>query len=189
MNTDYLLVESVLKGDDKAYETLILKYQDPIYGFLYKNTFDKEDSEDIMQEAFLKAYKNLYKLEDKSNFYHWLFKITINTMNTHLKKRKKSTVEFDESFENLKADDKYSPENMLELKEKEKELHKKLSILKEDQKNIILLKFVHGFSYKEIAEFLKIKEDTVKMKAFRAKKKLYISSGDEIEEGGILNEV
>ncbi|WP_291572517.1 RNA polymerase sigma factor [Clostridium sp. UBA4548] len=189
MSTDSLLVEKVLKGDEKAYETLIVKYQDTIYGFLYKNNLDKEDSEDIMQEAFLKAYKNLYKLEDKSSFYHWLFKITINTMNTHLKKRKKSTVEFDESFENLKSDDKYNPENMLELKEKERELHRRLSILKEDQKNIILLKFVHGFSYKEIAEFLKINEDTVKMKAFRAKKKLYFSSGDELEEGGILNEV
>lgn len=189
MNTDSLLVERVLKGDEKAYETLIVKYQDTIYGFLYKNTLDKEDSEDIMQEAFLKAYKNLYKLEDKSNFYHWLFKITINTMNTHFKKRKNSTVELDESFENVKSDDKYNPENMLELKEKERELHKRLGILKEDQRNIILLKFVHGFSYKEIAEFLKIKEDTVKMKAFRAKKKLYISSGDELEEGGVLNEV
>ena len=189
MNTDNALIDKVLRGDKKAYEALIIKYQDNIYGFLYKSTLSKEDAEDIMQEVFIKAYKNLYKLENKSNFYHWLFKITINTMNTHFNKRKNSTVELDESFENIKCDDKYTPENMFEIKEQGKELLKRLSILKEDQKNIILLKFVHGFSYKEIAEFLELKEDTVKMKAFRAKKKLYVSSGNIMEKGGMLNEV
>lgn len=189
MNTDSVLIHKVLTGDKKAFEALIIKYQDNIYGFLYKSTLSKEDTEDIMQEVFIKAYKNLYKLENKSNFYHWLFKITMNTMNTHFRKRKNLALEFDKSYENIKCDDKYTPENIFDIKEQSSELLKRLSILNEEQKNIILLKYVHEFSYKEIGEFLDLKEDTVKMKAFRAKKKLYVSSGFKIEKGGMLNEV
>lgn len=189
LNSDIILIDRVLRGDKKSFETLIMKYQDNIYGFLYKSTLSKEDTEDIMQEVLIKAFKNLYKLENKCNFYHWLFKITINTMNSHFKNRKNSALQLDESYENIKCDEKYTPESMLEIKEQSKELFKRLNILKEDQRNIVLLKFVHGFSYKEIAEILDIKEDTVRMKAFRAKKKLFSSNIFHEEKGGILNEV
>jgi len=81
-----------------------------------------------------------------------------------------------------------TPEEVVKIKEKNIELLKKLEILNNDEKNAMILKYINGFSYREISEIMGIKEDTIKMKVFRAKKKLYnhvkncASEGDEIYE-------
>lgn len=189
MVTDELLVTKVLSGERDAFDILIRKYQGIIYNYIYKMTLSREDSEDIIQEVFIKAYENLYKLENRERFYSWLFKITINTMNTFLKGKKHQTLVEEDVILNIQVNAKDTPEEILQAKEDNRELLKKLSVLSEEQKNAMVLKYVQGFSYKEVGDILGIKEETIKTKIFRAKKRLYDFNKTKRDEGGALNEV
>ena len=187
--TDDLLVDKVLKGDCKAFEILIKKHQGMVYNYLYKMTLSKEDSEDITQEVFIKAYNNLYKFEKRSNFSTWVFRITINTLNTHFRYKKDYDLNKEEQIINLHCDSKDIPEEALELKEKNKEVFKILDSLNLEQKNAIVLKYIEGFSYREIGEILGINEDSAKMKVHRAKRKLCELNKNKIGERGVLSEM
>ena len=187
--TDELLVIKVLSGEREAFDILIKKYQGIIYNYIFKTTLSKEDSEDIIQEVFIKAYENLYRLESKDKFYSWIFKITVNTMNTHLKRKKHYTSVEDEIFLNIQCETKNTPEAILEIKEDNVELLNKLSVLSDEQKHAMILKYVQGFTNKEIGEILGIKEETVKTKLFRAKKKLFQLNKKMFNKGGVANEM
>lgn len=173
MLTDVLLVTKVLNGERDYFDILIKKYERVIYNYIFNITLNKEDSEDIVQEVFIRAYKSLYKLENKANFYSWIFKITINTMNTHFNRKKQYIPLEDNLLIDVSCDINDTPEEIFKIKEENKQLLQKLSVLNQDQRNAIILKYVQGFSYKEIAEILQIKEETVKIKINRGKKKLY----------------
>lgn len=188
MITDSVIIDEVLSGNKRAFEILVKKYQIIIYNYILRITLNKEDSEDITQEVFIRAYKNIYQLKDKDNFGNWLFKIAVNAINTNFKCKKRFEV-LDEKFtNNVECDLIDTPEEVVKIKEKNIELLKKLEILNNDEKNAMILKYINGFSYREISEIMGIKEDTIKMKVFRAKKKLYnhvkncASEGDEIYE-------
>lgn len=189
MFTDELLVTRVLDGERDAFDILIKKYQEFIYNYIFKVTLSKEDSEDIIQEVFIKAYENLYRLKNKEKLYSWLFRITVNTMNTHFKRKKQYTSVDNNVLLNIQCDSKDTPEEILQVKEENIELLKRLSALSEEQKNAMVLKYVQGFSYKEVGEILGIKEETVKTKLFRAKKKLHALNKNKLKEGGVVNEV
>lgn len=189
MTTDELLVTRVLKGERDAFDILIRKYQGIIYNYIFKNTLNKEDSEDITQEVFIKAYKNLYRLENKERFYSWLFKIAINTMNTSFKAKKQHNFIEESEMLDIKCNVNDTPEERLQIKEENLELLKKLSVLNEEEKNAMILKYVQGFSYKEVGEILGIKEETIKTKLHRAKKKLHDLNRKSIKRERVLNEV
>jgi len=187
--TDDLLVDKVLKGDCKAFEILIKKYEGMVYNYLYKMTLSKEDSEDIAQEVFIKAYNNLYKFQKKSRFSTWIFRIAINTLNTHFRYKKDYDLNKEDQMTKLQCDSKDIPEEALDLKEKKREVFKILDVLNLEQKNAIVLKYIEGFSYREIGEILGINEDSAKMKVHRAKKKLCELNKSKIGERGVLNEM
>ena len=187
--TDEILVTKVLNGERDAFDILIRKYQGIIYNYIFKMTLSKEDSEDIIQEVFIKAYKNLYKLENKEKFYSWLFKVAVNTMNTFFKSKKTYNTMEENLLINIKSDTKDTPEGVLEIKEENTELLNKLSVLNEEEKNALVLKYVQGFSYKEVGQILGIKEETIKTKIFRAKKKLHELNKKKLSEGGVFNEM
>ena len=79
MDNELALIELVKKGDKKAYNTLVLKYQDRLVYSVYKFLKDFELSQDIAQEAFIKAFKNIEKFRGDSKFYTWIYRIAINT--------------------------------------------------------------------------------------------------------------
>lgn len=189
MFTDEQLVLKVLNGERDAFDILVKKYQGLIYNYVFKMTLNKEDSEDITQEVFIKAYKNLYRLENKEKFYSWLFKIAVNTMNTFFKAKKYYNHIEDTSTLKIQCDAKDTPENILHRKEENIELLKKLSVLNEDEKNARILKYVQGFSYKEVGEILSIKEETIKTKLYRAKRKLHDLNKKNTKKGSVLNEM
>lgn len=189
MITDELLVTKVLSGERDAFDMLIRKYQGIIYNYIFKITLNKEDTEDILQEVFIKAYKNLYRLENKERFYSWLFKIAVNTMNTSFKSKKQGTFVEESEMLDIKCNVKDTPEERLQIKEENLELLKKLSVLNEEERNAIVLKYVQGFSYKEVGEILGIKEETIKTKLHRAKKKLHDLSRKSMKKESVLNEM
>jgi len=169
---DLVLVEKVLSGEMKAFELLIKKYENILFNYIYKITCSKEDSEDITQEVFIRAYKSLYKFQRKASFSTWLFKIAANCINTYFNKKKNYTVEYDEMLTNAQCKASDKPEEALEITEIKKEVEELLNSLAVEQRSCILLKYVEGFSLKEISEILGISEDAVKMKIYRARKKL-----------------
>jgi RNA polymerase sigma-70 factor (ECF subfamily) len=187
--TDDILVDKVLKGDSKAFETLIKKHQGMVYNYLYKLTLNKEDAEDMTQEVFIKVYNSLYNFEKKSNFSTWVFKIAINTLSSHFRKKKDYDLNKDEVLMNIKCSEKDIPEEALDLKEKRQETLKILEGLTLEQKNAIILKYIKGFSYKEIGEILGVNEDSAKMKVHRAKKKLCNIRKSKVVERGVFSEV
>lgn len=185
MISDEVLVTKVLNGERDAFDVLIRKYQGIIYNYIFKNTLSREDSEDIIQEVFVKAYKNLYRLENKDKFYSWLFRIVVNTMNTFLRNKKGYQVVEDSVVLSIQDNAKDTPEQILEIKEENIELLGKLRVLNEEERNAMILKYVQGFSYKEVGEILGIKEETIKTKLYRAKKKLYETSKKAYKREGI----
>ncbi|EQB88053.1 RNA polymerase sigma-70 factor (ECF subfamily) [Clostridium punense] len=189
MVTDETLIEKVLAGECQAFEILIKKHQGVIYNYLYKITLSKEDAEDITQEVFIKAYNKLYTFERKANFSTWLFKIAVNTLNDNFKKKKVFELEKEEAMMSIKCSERDIPEEALSLKEKKLEVLKLLEGLTLEQKNAIILKYVRGFSYKEIGKVLGVSEESAKMKVYRARKKLCNTRSSNTIEGSVLSEL
>ncbi|MEG0773784.1 RNA polymerase sigma factor [Clostridium sp.] len=186
---DLVIVERVLKGEMIAFELLIKKYENIIFNYIYKIILNKEDSEDIAQEAFIRAYKSLYTFQRKSSFSTWLFKIASNCINSYFKKKKNYTIQYDEILTNVQCSSLDKPEEALEAIETKKEVEKLLNSLGVDQRSCIVLKYVEGFSLREISEILGISEDAVKMKIYRARKKLCEGKIINLEQRGVSNEV
>lgn len=187
--TDETLIEKVLAGECQAFEILIKKHQGIIYNYLYKITLSREDSEDMTQEVFIKAYNKLYTFERKANFSTWLFKIAVNTLNDSFKKKKAFELEKEEAMMSIKCSERDIPEEALSLKEKKLEVLRFLEGLTLEQKNAVILKYVKGFSYREIAKVLGISEESAKMKVYRARKKLCSTRSSNTIEGSVLSEL
>ena len=165
---DKQLIRQFLKGDEKAFDFLVEKYLKPLFNFVYQMTRDKEAAEDIVQEVFVKAWKNLKNFDAQKKFSTWIFAIAKNATLDWL--RKKKTVPFS-FFE------KNETENFLELIEDEKALHSEefLRVIDNRQevedflakvplqtKTILILHHLQGFSLVEIAEIMGHSSNTVK---------------------------
>lgn len=187
--TDEILIEKVLEGECQAFEILIKKHQGIIYNYLYKITLSKEDAEDMTQEVFIKAYNKLYTFERKANFSTWLFKIAVNTLNDNFKKKKVFELGKEDAMMSIKCSERDIPEEALSLKEKKLEVLRLLEGLTLEQKNAIILKYVRGFSYKEIGKVLGVSEESAKMKVYRARKKLCNTRSSNSIEGSVLSEL
>ncbi|HJN77006.1 MAG TPA: sigma-70 family RNA polymerase sigma factor [Myxococcota bacterium] len=177
---DRALVEAVLAGDSTAYRGLVERYQRRVYALVCGMVRDKEDARDITQEAFVKAYKNLDRFRLESSFYTWLYRIAMNLAIDHLRKfKKRRHSEFDEGVASYDAEgDLHSGHSLgnasreLERKQLHGRILSALDKLSPDHKQIILLREVEGFSYKEIADALEIAEGTVMSRLFYARRKL-----------------
>lgn len=190
LDQDMLLIDDILNGESQAFNILINKYQHIIYGYLLKMCHSKEDAEDMTQEVFVKVYKNLYKFNRKCKLLTWIFKIAFNTCNsTYRKKKIQISFESDEILLYVSCDIQDFPEYIFEKKEDMKEVAAILDKLDFDQKNALILKYIHDFSYKDIGHILGISEDAAKMKVYRAKKKIYKKVTIESNRRGVLNEI
>ncbi|GAE90191.1 RNA polymerase sigma factor SigW [Acetivibrio straminisolvens JCM 21531] len=133
-------------------------------------TKSKEDTEDILQDVFVKVYNNLYKYNSNYRFSTWIYSITLNTIKSSLKKRKLRTTGYyiDELIEDIPSLES-SPELLIEVKEHYKEIIEIIDSLKEKQKTAFILRYIKDFSYKEIGKIMGISQEAAKMKVHRAK--------------------
>lgn len=142
-------------------------------------TLDREESQDIVQDVFLKVYRRIHSFEGKSSLYTWLRRITVNES---LNWRRKWKRRFRWRHQSLETEDKgnrvqleadeIGPEGLYRKKELEKLIHQGLNRLPEDARAVLILKEVEGLSYNEIARHLKIKKGTVSSRIFYAREKL-----------------
>ena len=98
MNSEKSLINLVKKGDKKAYEVLVLQYQDRLVFSVYKFLKDYELAQDIAQEAFVKAFKNIEKFRGDSSFYTWIYRIAINTAKNFLSSKSRKSEIYDDEI-------------------------------------------------------------------------------------------
>jgi RNA polymerase sigma-70 factor (ECF subfamily) len=177
---DSRLIKSALAGDDAAYARLMRKYHDAIFSFIYRMVHDREQVEDLTQEAFIKAFSSLKNFNEEFAFSTWLYKIATNNCIDYIRRRKLQMYSIDKPIESKDSD--YTFELPDESYEADKELindqralllRTAIDILPEKYRRVILLRHTEERSYEEIAKQLKIPIGTVKAHIFRARELLY----------------
>ena len=174
---DQQLVDRAQRGDKRAFELLVMKYQRKLGRLLSRFVRDPAEVEDVTQEAFIKAYRALPNFRGDSAFYTWLYRIGINTAKNHLValgRRAPTTTGFDneeaEGFEDAdQLRDSSTPESELEGKEIAATVNRAMDALPADLRTAITLREIEGLSYEEIASVMNCPVGTVRSRIFRAR--------------------
>lgn len=175
-DTDQQLVQRVQKGDSRAFDLLVLKYQHKIFGLISRYVNDADEVQDVAQEAFIKAYRALPRFRGDSAFYTWLYRIAINTAKNHLVSRSRRPpgrdveVEDAEYYEGGAAlRDIENPENALFGAELKAVVEAAIAELPEDLRAAVTLREFDGLSYEDIADVMECPVGTVRSRIFRAR--------------------
>jgi RNA polymerase sigma-70 factor (ECF subfamily) len=180
-STDQQLVSRVQKGDKRAFDLLVLKYQYRVHAIVGRFIRDIHEVEDVTQEAFLKAYRALPGFRGDSQFYTWLFRIAVNTAKNYLVARSRrppssdvnlDDAEFYAGSEQLK--DLGTPENQLFRDELEAVIKKAIEELPEDLRTAVTLREYEGLSYEDIAGIMDCPVGTVRSRIFRGRESIDI---------------
>ena len=167
---DKNIILNVKKGELKAFDYIVSFYQKAIYSHLYRLVNNADDALDLVQDTFIKVYKNRANIDLDKNFKSWLYKIATNTAYDWLKKKRPKIEELTENTDFETIDSIPSYYNIEQLKILD--LVEALKTLKPDSENILRLYYQEGFTYLEISEILNIPINTVKTKISRAKSEL-----------------
>jgi RNA polymerase sigma-70 factor (ECF subfamily) len=174
--TDHQLVLRVQKGDKRAFDLLVLKYQYKLQAIVGRFIRDTYEVADVTQEAFIKAYKALPKFRGDSQFYTWLYRIAINTAKNYLVSRSRRPANTDIDVEdaeqfvnNDKLIDQESPESSMMTDELAAIIKNSLNALPEDLRTALTLREFEGMSYEDIAAVMGCPVGTVRSRIFRAR--------------------
>lgn len=179
-DSDALLVERVQRGDVKAFEMLVVKYQRRIQRLIGRMVRDVDLVEDIAQETFIRAYRAMPKFRFESAFYTWLYRIAVNTAKKFLLELKRDPTVSESSMRFSDEDDETSrtesepsdsgtPEALLASKEIAAAVNAAVEALSEDLRQAIVLREIEGLTYEEIAEAMNCPIGTVRSRIFRAR--------------------
>jgi len=164
---DAHIVLRCLDGDRQAFESLVSKYQKPVFNLALRMVKDYKDAEDITQTAFVKAFENLQSFSIRRKFFSWLYRIAINESLNFLSHRKR----LEALGEDRVSTDK-SPEETVTEADQHDMVEHALMRLSPDYRSVVVLKHLQGLSYKEIGDILEIPEKTVKSRLFTARQQL-----------------
>lgn len=174
--TDQQLVDKVQQGDKKAFNLLVLKYQNRVSSLVARYVKNSGDVADVTQEAFIKAYRALPNFRGESAFYTWLYRIAVNSAKNYLvsQSRKPPASDVDaqeaEFYEGADAlHENSSPERSLLTKEIEKYLYQAIDKLPDELRMAITLREMEGMSYEDIASVMECPVGTVRSRIFRAR--------------------
>ena len=171
-------IRAVLDGDADAFEALVKACEKQVYHIALNMTGSEEDAFDISQDVFLKAYRSLRSFRQESSFQTWVCRLAANRCIDFLRKQKRrgKTVSLDEPDDLGRLpelpDERYAPEQVVERRERTRLLRAAMQKLPEDQRIILVLREVEGFSYQEISEALELEPGTVKSRIARARARL-----------------
>lgn len=180
-DADMAIVRAVQGGDVAAFDQLITKYRERVFGVVYNMTSNHEDAADLTQDAFIKTFQSINRFQGQSSFFTWLYRIAINSTLTHLRKNRLRTFF---SLEKLDEDDQQSAQVIEaltdnsgvdrdalahELQEKLNEAMQKLSI---KHRTVVTLFEIDGLSHHEIAEVMNCSVGTVRSRLHYAKQLL-----------------
>jgi RNA polymerase sigma-70 factor (ECF subfamily) len=176
LEDDRLLVELVQQGNKKAFDKLVLKYQQRVVQLATRYVHDVSEAQDVAQETFIKAYRALPNFRGESAFYTWLYRIGVNTAKNYLVSRSRRAIsgavdvmdaeQFEGTYQ-LKEGD--TPDNLLLTEEIRQTVQRAIAGLPEELKTAIQLRESEGMSYEEIAKAMKCPVGTVRSRIFRAR--------------------
>lgn len=174
--TDQQLVERAQRGDTRAFDLLVKKYQHKIIGLIGRYVHDHAEVQDVAQEAFIKAYRALGKFRADSAFYTWLYRIAINTAKNHLVSRGRrppgsdmDIVDAEVIDQSGRLSDVESPEASIARDQLEAAVFEAIEALPEDLRTAITLREFDGLSYEDIAQIMDCPVGTVRSRIFRAR--------------------
>lgn len=179
-NSDALLVERAIAGDQRAYGMLVIKYQRRIQRLVGRMVRDVDLVEDIAQETFIRAYRALHQFRGDAQFYTWLYRIAINTAKKFLGDLQRDRTVFSTDFKSdAENDETYSarnepishetPETVLAAKEIAAAVNMAMAALPEDLRQALTLREIEGLNYEEIADMMNCPVGTVRSRIFRAR--------------------
>ncbi|MTI67105.1 MAG: sigma-70 family RNA polymerase sigma factor [Firmicutes bacterium] len=164
---DYKLVKRCLKGDEKAFEEIVTLYKRKVYNIAYKFTRNKEDSSDITQEVFIKAYNSLDKYNPEYKFSTWILKITTNYCLDLKKKKSVDTTPLTDWNETNAST--LSAENNYIYKENKNIIIQLINNLPKKYRILIIMYHQQNLSYKEMSDCLNLPLTKVKNRLYRAR--------------------
>ena len=181
-DSDAMLVERTVAGDQKAFELLVIKYQRRIQRLIGRMVRDVDLVEDIAQETFIRAYRALAQFRGEAQFYTWLYRIAVNTAKKALMELKRDPTVSENSFKSGQSDESdetsplenelissETPEAVLAGKEIAQMVNAAMEALPEELRQAITLREIEGLSYEEIAEVMNCPIGTVRSRIFRAR--------------------
>ena len=174
--SDQLLVERVQRGDRRAFDLLVLRYQQRIVKLIMRYVHDPAEAQDVAQEAFMKAYRALPAFRGDSAFYTWLYRISINTAKNYLVALQRRPLDYDldlqdpDNYEiNARLRDEETPEGLALQEELRQTVERTIASLPEELRTAIMLREIDGLSYEEIAQAMDCPVGTVRSRIFRAR--------------------
>ena len=180
IDPDADLVQRAKAEDTHAFDQLVMKYSRKLYGLIYHMTSNSEDSNDILQDTFSKAYGSLERFRGKSTFYTWIYSIAVNMTLNHLKKKKRrSGPSYDDADsgilnESAFIDQAYlaNPRRNSNIHELHSKLNEALLKLSEGHRSVVKMFDIQGMPHAEISRVLGVSEGTVRSRLYYAHKKL-----------------
>lgn len=175
-DVDLELVRQVQAGNRHAFDALVMRYQFKMTKLVARYVHDQTEVHDVVQEAFIRAYRALENFRGDSAFYSWLYRIAINTAKNYLltKERRPPAVDIDfneaeERLEARQAQQSVSPERLMMRDEVETAVFKAVDSLPDDLRTAIVLRELAGLSYEEIAATVQCPVGTVRSRLYRAR--------------------
>jgi RNA polymerase sigma-70 factor (ECF subfamily) len=176
---DIQLVARARAGDERAFRTLLEKYERAVFSICLRMVRNREEATDLAQESFIKTFGSLDRYNPEYAFSSWLFKITSNLCIDHLRKRRITTFAMDDPVESEKGEFTRQyvapdppPDETFSRNEKMQKLEKGIAALPEHYRIMLVLRHQEDLSYEEIAESLAIPLGTVKARIHRAREML-----------------
>jgi len=171
--TDEELVARATAGDTDSFNQLVVRWERPIYALAYRTLGREEDARDVVQEAFLRAYRGLRGFKGEAKFSSWLYRITLNLCRDAMRRERRTPiVQVPEGSDPMElADDHVAPaesvEDLVARREMSAAVSRAMAELPEEQRTAILLKEYHGLTFQEIADMLGCPLSTVKTRLYQ----------------------
>ncbi|MGC3991465.1 MAG: sigma-70 family RNA polymerase sigma factor [Chthoniobacteraceae bacterium] len=177
---DDALIARTQAGDPSAFDELVVKYSPRLYGLVYNMTSNHEDTNDLLQDIFSKAYRSIRGFQGKSSFYTWIHTISVNLTINFLKKRgRRYQLSLDDVDNNLQNDKDFieltstsSPVREADLGELQIRLNEAMQKLSNEHRAVVTMFDIQGMPHAEIAKILGISEGTVRSRLFYAHRQL-----------------
>jgi RNA polymerase sigma-70 factor (ECF subfamily) len=187
------LVRRAQSGDETAFQELVEKYQSKVFSIIHGIVRQRNDVEDIAQQVFAKVFFSIRNFDFRSSLITWIYKITVNECFDYLRKKKvrKLVYESDLSEDEVRRVENTEP-SVDRAPSADSTLARRDYVLKlmarvsEEERALLMLKEVEGYSVEELADMMSMNENTIKVKLFRARQKL-VKAAQRLERPGVVN--
>lgn len=180
LEEDEMLVRRAQRGQREAFDVLVERYKGRLYGVVYHMLGNHEDANDMVQDSFLNAYRNLTRFKNESSFYTWIYRVAVNrTINFMRRNRRRTEYSLDDFDAAIQTDPEFvemmshaTPSREMGLIELQEQLNAALQKLSDTHRAVVVMHDIQGMSHADIAQAMKCSEGTVRSRLFYARQQL-----------------